>query len=53
MEFSHKDLLGMADLSVEDINLILNTAESLKEISSRDIKKGPHPKGKERCELFL
>ncbi len=42
-KFDHKDLLGIGQLCVEDIGLILDTAVSLKEISTRDIKKGPHP----------
>jgi aspartate carbamoyltransferase catalytic subunit len=37
--FNHKDLLGVGQLSVQDIELILDTAESLKEISQREIKK--------------
>ncbi len=52
-EFSHKDLLGMAALSVEDINLILDTAESLKEISTRDIKKVPTLRGKSVVNYFF
>ncbi len=53
MEFKHKDLLSMADLSIEDINHILNTAESLKEISSRDIKKVPTLRGKSVVNFFF
>jgi aspartate carbamoyltransferase catalytic subunit len=41
-----KDLLGMADLSREEIELILETAESFKEISQRPIKKVPTLRGK-------
>ncbi len=52
-KFDHKDLLGMAELSVEDINLILDTAESLKEISSRDIKKVPTLRGKGVVNYFF
>ena len=29
--FNHKDLLGMGQLSVEDIELVMETAESFKE----------------------
>jgi len=43
----------MADLSVEDINLILDTAESLKEISTRDIKKVPTLRGKSVVNYFF
>ena len=53
MEFNHKDLLGMADLAVEDIDLILDTAESLKEISTRDIKKVPTLRGKSIVNYFF
>ena len=52
-EFNHKDLLGMANLAVEDINLILDTAESLKEISTRDIKKVPTLRGKSIVNYFF
>jgi aspartate carbamoyltransferase catalytic subunit len=47
-----KDLLGTKDLSPEEILLILNTAESLKEISTRDIKKVPALRGKTIINLF-
>jgi aspartate carbamoyltransferase catalytic subunit len=52
-EFKHKDLLSMAELSVEDITLILDTAESLKEISTRDIKKVPTLRGKSVVHYFF
>ena len=52
-KFDHKDLLGIGQLSVEDITLILNTAESLKEISSRDIKKVPTLRGKSVVNFFF
>ncbi len=53
MEFNHKDLLSIADLSVEDIDHILDTAESLKEISTRDIKKVPTLRGKSVVNYFF
>jgi aspartate carbamoyltransferase catalytic subunit len=43
----------MTELSVEDIKLILDTAESLKEISSRDIKKVPTLRGKSVVNYFF
>ena len=46
MQFAKKDILDMASLSVEEINLILNTADSMKEISTRSIKKVPTLRGK-------
>lgn len=51
-KFSHKDLLGMGQLSVEDIELVLDTAESLKEVSRRDIKKVPTLRGKSVVHFF-
>lgn len=50
--FNHKDLLGMEQLSVKDINIILETAESLKEISKREIKKVPTLRGKTIVNFF-
>jgi aspartate carbamoyltransferase catalytic subunit len=50
--FDHKDLLGMEQLSVRDIQLILDTAESMKEISRRDIKKVPTLRGKSIINFF-
>lgn len=50
--FQHKDLLSMEQLSVQDINLVLDTAESLKEISLREIKKVPTLRGKSVIHFF-
>lgn len=47
-----KDLLGIQDLSAEEIGLILDTADSFKEISTRDIKKVPTLRGKTVITLF-
>jgi aspartate carbamoyltransferase catalytic subunit len=52
MELRRKDLLGIADLTQEEITLILDTAASLKEISSRPIKKVPTLRGKTVLTLF-
>ena len=51
-KFEHKDLLGMGPLSVQEITLILDTAESLKSISERDIKKVPTLRGKSIINFF-
>lgn len=51
-KFDHKDLLGMGQLSVSDVELILDTAESLKEISTRNIKKVPTLRGKSVVNFF-
>ena len=50
--FNHKDSLGMGQLSVEDIELVMETAESLKEISQREIKKVPTLRGKSVVHIF-
>jgi aspartate carbamoyltransferase catalytic subunit len=52
IEWKRKDLLGIQDLSVEEIDLILDTAVSMKEIASRDIKKVPTLRGKTIINLF-
>jgi aspartate carbamoyltransferase catalytic subunit len=48
-----KDLLGIADLAPEEISLILDTAEAMKEIGSRPIKKVPALRGKTVVNLFF
>jgi len=52
MKFEKKDILGMKDLTVDEINLILETAESFLEISTREIKKVPTLRGKSVINLF-
>jgi aspartate carbamoyltransferase catalytic subunit len=47
-----KDLLGIKDLAAQEIQLILDTAESFKEISTREIKKVPTLRGKTVITLF-
>lgn len=51
--WDRKDLLGLEELSADEINLILDTAESFKEISTRDIKKVPTLRGKTVVGLFF
>lgn len=48
-----KDLLGLEDLSAEEIELILDQAESFREISERPIKKVPALRGKTVVNLFF
>ena len=48
-----KDLLSVADLTPEEIALILDTAEVMKEIGSRPIKKVPTLRGKTVVNLFF
>jgi aspartate carbamoyltransferase catalytic subunit len=52
MVWTRKDLLGLEDLSKEEIGLILDTADSFKEVSRREIKKVPALRGKTVVNLF-
>jgi aspartate carbamoyltransferase catalytic subunit len=52
MVWTRKDLLGLEYLSREEIEFILSTAESFKEVSSREIKKVPALRGKTVVNLF-
>jgi len=51
--FSHRHILSMEDLSAGEIHYILDTAESLKEVSSRAIKKVPTLRGRTVITLFF
>jgi len=48
----HKDLLGLEYLSREDIELLLDTGDSFREILDRSIKKVPTLRGKTVVNLF-
>ena len=52
-QWTKKDLLGLRELSAEDIRLALATAESFREISQRPIKKVPALRGKTVVNLFF
>ena len=52
MKLGKKDILGIRDMSVDEINMILETAESFLEISAREIKKVPTLRGKSVINLF-
>ncbi len=52
MRLKRKDLLGIEDLRPEEIEQILSTAESFKEVSTREIKKVPTLRGKTIINLF-
>jgi len=53
MKLGRKDILGMRDLSADEIHLILETAESFIEVSTREIKKVPTLRGKTVINLFF
>ena len=50
--FSKKDLLDLESIGKEDIELVLDTAESMREINARAIKKVPTLRGKLVANLF-
>ncbi len=52
ISWTRKDLLGLEDLSKEEIELILDTADSFKEVSTSEIKKVPALRGKTVVNLF-
>ncbi len=52
MKLAKKDSLGIREMTVDEINLILETAESFLEISTREIKKVPTLRGKSIINLF-
>ena len=53
MELKSKDLLEIKELSGEEIRYLLDTAESFKEVTGRDIKKVPTLRGKTVVNLFF
>ncbi|MDD5672339.1 MAG: aspartate carbamoyltransferase catalytic subunit [Candidatus Omnitrophica bacterium] len=52
MKWTRKDLLGLRDLSREEIEYILETAKSFKDVSLRPVKKVPALRGKTVASLF-
>ncbi len=52
MKLARKDILGIRELGVEEINLVLDTAESFIEVSTREIKKVPTLRGVTVMNLF-
>ncbi len=53
MGLRKKDLLALSDLEKEEIELILNTADSFREVLGREIKKVPTLRGKTVVNLFF
>jgi len=52
-KWTRKDLLSLYDLSADEIELILNTAEEFKKVSQRNVKKVPALRGKTVVNLFV
>ena len=53
MSYNRKDLIGMKDLTAEEITYLLDTADKMKEINKRDVKKVPTLKGRTVINLFF
>ncbi|MFH0796409.1 MAG: aspartate carbamoyltransferase catalytic subunit [Candidatus Omnitrophota bacterium] len=53
MKWQRKDLLGLEEISAEEIDFILQTAASFKEVSTREVKKVPALRGKTVANLFF
>ncbi|HUK55535.1 MAG TPA: aspartate carbamoyltransferase catalytic subunit [Nitrospiria bacterium] len=53
MPLKSKDLISIKDLDRDDLRLILDTAESFKEVGAREIKKVPTLRGKTVVNLFF
>ena len=52
IKLGKKDILGIQEMTTDEISLILETAESFLEISTREIKKVPTLRGKSVINLF-
>src|SRR5678810_1469378 len=53
MSLKRKDLLSLAPLSVDEVKLLLETADSFKEVTGREIKKVPALRGRTVLNLFF
>src|ERR1700738_2183129 len=53
MNWTRKDLLGLHDLSADEINFVLETADAFKQVGTREIKKVPSLRGKTLINFFV
>jgi len=51
--WTRKDLLGIQDLTAEEITFVLDTAAAFKQVGKRTIKKVPSLRGKTLVNLFI
>ncbi len=51
--WNRKDLLGLRELSADEINFVLETADAFKQVGSREIKKVPALRGKTLVNFFI
>jgi len=53
LRWTRKHLLGLEDLSADEIRFVLDTAESFKEVSTRSVKKVPALRGRVVVNAFF
>src|SRR4028119_1359727 len=53
MKLQRKHILGLQEMSADEMNLILDTSSRFKEVLSRPIRKVPALRGKTVCTLFF
>jgi aspartate carbamoyltransferase catalytic subunit len=51
--WTRKDLLGLRELSPDEIHFVLETADAFKEVGTREIKKVPALRGKTLVNFFI
>jgi aspartate carbamoyltransferase catalytic subunit len=53
LRWSRKDLVGIRELSAEEITFVLDTADAFKQVGTRDVKKVPALRGKTLVNFFV
>jgi aspartate carbamoyltransferase catalytic subunit len=53
VRWKRKDLVGIRELSAEEITFILDTADAFKQVGTRDVKKVPALRGKTLVNFFI
>src|SRR6202048_4966260 len=51
--WTRKDLVGLRELSADEINFVLETADAFKQVGTREIKKVPALRGKTLVNFFV
>jgi hypothetical protein len=52
LRWTRKDLLGLRELSAEEINFVLETADAFKQVGTREVKESPGLAGKDADQSF-
>jgi aspartate carbamoyltransferase catalytic subunit len=51
--WTRKDLLGLRELTADEINFVLETTDAFKQVGTREIKKVPALRGKTLINFFV